>query len=1251
MRVHHINNINKALQVIHDHGIKLVNISSNDIESGNEKLILGLIWLIALNFDGKKLVNSQAVSGIEKSLLTWVNTFTELHGLRVNDFSSSWSDGLAFLYLLHENIPAFDLQSAIKLHPIARLRMAFDLASRQLQIEQLLDPEDVNTIKPDKKSILMYIMCIYNAIDSKKQEQTGMRQLAEHAGSTEEMQLLDEEIDSNRESKRASRVSSDCQEIGAVHPGNLTELDEISLAKSIEDLRQFRSEDAPINPTNVNIVRSIEHTELPTSNLRFDENRLSGIDLVPSKDTPFAWEQKGSRPASTATNFSIEITSYEAAVEEVLTLLLKAEEIISRDLPIAGDLGAARQQFHDHEDFMLKLAEHQSYVGAALEEGSRLISESQNNSGGLSVEEQDEIKHQLILLNERWETLRVRALDVQSKIHSRLAELQLEKIEELKNFLTATEDRISHMSNIGPGPEELKLQLEEHVKLQKDLESLKIMVDGLSNLVVIVDSDHFSDLEDRLSALEERWSHVLKWTAKRWEKLQNIKLCWIKLSIYYKIIFRWTESRERTLKALEGREVKDIGAALERINYLNYCTKDLMSLQNALQELDQIIQVLQQNGCTAQEVSEKIEHLNDKCDALKNILDIQQMRIENIGFNIPQRSKTAPVHRPNSWEDFESQLHSSIGQSNFDVETVELRPISLYVETEVTAKKRKIEQSEDVVRLNESINEMINFLQNIEYKFDDYYRHDLKSKPSYLDLLSQEVKRKASVYSTTKQLLEKCRTEPNTDISIEETQVTDICTKYDQINHKLEDLNVKLKEDLYKDRFYRSLTGFKLVLADLRDWFNGHSHQASKQDLQTKLNNMESLNRDIQETRDLCIPENSVEYSNWLRDLDQFMESWNDMKRAIMRLVQDKGGLDYVNTKIKDLDRFIAKVNESPILYSSVDKMDQNLESLKRLSTEYNELNDIFEHVYEKSSVETIGDLIVNWEKTVNVIHDKVIQQETAIEALNHFKTEYAVIEEMINKMEATLKTDIFIFGEILELHEKLKTYEKLTQELKKIEIEIISIKSFNEILIKNSENEHREALMEKIQHLNDRETELKNLHRNNLQKLNHVITQSEELLAQVDEMEAWLNDLETNTPKSRIADIYSPNEIFQVKSKFQSLKDACEQQTIKFRELNETGSEILLQIDDLIQKHVLGRASFLAKRFTKLNARWNEVTSAVYNQTALLEHISSLAGEFKTLIAGETGYFDKLEKVLRKSPESAADAEEISEELDVSIV
>lgn len=247
------------------------------------------------------------------------------------------------------------------------MRLAFDLAAQHLQIDQLLDPEDVNTNKPDKKSILMYVMCLYHAIDARKIDQGSIQDLVQHFGSTEEIQLLNEvEMDSTRTDDNANQqptvpTISTFHVQEALHVGNVTDLDEISLNKSIENIDEI--------PSPSTIKRSDTFTILKTDNGL--ESKLS----VPTttSDANFATDSNSrpqsysnSRPQSTATNASIEIGSYQNAIEVVLSLLLEAEEVLSKDLASVTDLNEAKQQFQDHEDFMIKLSEYQQYVGSAL---------------------------------------------------------------------------------------------------------------------------------------------------------------------------------------------------------------------------------------------------------------------------------------------------------------------------------------------------------------------------------------------------------------------------------------------------------------------------------------------------------------------------------------------------------------------------------------------------------------------------------------------------------------------------------------------------------------------------------------------------------------------------------------------------------------------------------------------------------------------------------------------------------------------
>lgn len=62
----------------------------------------------------------------------------------IKNFSTSWSDGLAFNALIHRWRPhLFDFSSIAKKHPNARLEHAFRIAQEHLGIDRLLDPEGI----------------------------------------------------------------------------------------------------------------------------------------------------------------------------------------------------------------------------------------------------------------------------------------------------------------------------------------------------------------------------------------------------------------------------------------------------------------------------------------------------------------------------------------------------------------------------------------------------------------------------------------------------------------------------------------------------------------------------------------------------------------------------------------------------------------------------------------------------------------------------------------------------------------------------------------------------------------------------------------------------------------------------------------------------------------------------------------------------------------------------------------------------
>ena len=80
----------------------------------------------------------------------WLCMSTTLcsYEIKVNNFTSSWSDGTAFCAILHRHCPnAFDYTIQVdRAKPMANLQLAFDTAQDLLGVEKLLDPEGVLSI-------------------------------------------------------------------------------------------------------------------------------------------------------------------------------------------------------------------------------------------------------------------------------------------------------------------------------------------------------------------------------------------------------------------------------------------------------------------------------------------------------------------------------------------------------------------------------------------------------------------------------------------------------------------------------------------------------------------------------------------------------------------------------------------------------------------------------------------------------------------------------------------------------------------------------------------------------------------------------------------------------------------------------------------------------------------------------------------------------------------------------------------------
>ncbi|XP_036887040.1 nesprin-2 isoform X2 [Sturnira hondurensis] len=186
-------NIEHALKFLKSRSIKLINIHVTDIIEGNPSIILGLIWTIILHFhiaelaqalscnysqssvDDGSVVKSSPTSSppakkwskaqerwqmsAKKALLLWAQEqCATSEAVSVTDFKSSWRNGMAFLAVIHALRPdLIDMKNVKHRSNQDNLREAFKIAEQELKIPKLLEPEDVDVVNPDEKSIMTYV--------------------------------------------------------------------------------------------------------------------------------------------------------------------------------------------------------------------------------------------------------------------------------------------------------------------------------------------------------------------------------------------------------------------------------------------------------------------------------------------------------------------------------------------------------------------------------------------------------------------------------------------------------------------------------------------------------------------------------------------------------------------------------------------------------------------------------------------------------------------------------------------------------------------------------------------------------------------------------------------------------------------------------------------------------------------------------------------------------------------------------------
>ncbi|KAM4545596.1 spectrin family protein isoform 1-T1 [Odontesthes bonariensis] len=174
MRIHCLENVDKALQFLKEQKVHLENMGSHDIVDGNHRLTLGLIWTIILRFQIQDISveteDNKEKKSAKDALLLWCQMKTAGYpNVNIHNFTTSWRDGLAFNAIVHKHRPdVIEFDNLKRSNAHYNLQNAFNVAEKELGLTKLLDPEDVNVDQPDEKSIITYVATYYHYFSKMK---------------------------------------------------------------------------------------------------------------------------------------------------------------------------------------------------------------------------------------------------------------------------------------------------------------------------------------------------------------------------------------------------------------------------------------------------------------------------------------------------------------------------------------------------------------------------------------------------------------------------------------------------------------------------------------------------------------------------------------------------------------------------------------------------------------------------------------------------------------------------------------------------------------------------------------------------------------------------------------------------------------------------------------------------------------------------------------------------------------------------
>ncbi|XP_059697734.1 utrophin isoform X4 [Haemorhous mexicanus] len=995
---------------------------------------------------------------------------------------------------------------------------------------------------------------------------------------------------------------------------------------------------------------------------------------------------RGETP-STVTEVDMDLDSYQVALEEVLTWLLSAEDAFREQEEISGDVEEVKEQFSTHEGFMMELTAHQSSVGNVLQAGNQLVAQ-----GNLSPEEEFEIQEQMLLLNSRWEELRVESMDRQSRLHDMLMELQKQQLQQLSDWLTVTEERIQKLESqlLAEDLESLQKQLEEHKSLQSDLEAEQVKVNSLTHMVVIVDESSGESataiLEEQLQRLGERWTAVCRWTEDRRVKLQEIQLLWQELLEEQCLLKAWLTEKEEALSKVQTSNFKDQTDLSVNVRKLAILKEDLGMKRQTLDQLNELGQDVAQilgNGRASSKIDQDQEELTQRWDSL-----VQKL------------------------EDYSNQVTQAVGMSQVSQKTAAETPLKEQVVVKQSRqelpppplpKKRQIPgDSEAKKKFDAESTELLNWIsksksaiQAADIKEYKKMRETSRMKEK-LKVIEKERAEKSQMLDELKRsghiLLDQMGKEglPAVDVK---SVMEKILSGWKDVVQNLEEVARKIKYQEDINAYLKEMNELEKTLIEKDDWLKKASSSASQssavlKDLcQQELTHLVSLSPQLEHLKATCKTLTSQPMSpgfiqeNLSGFLDHFkltcqkleerhqqlkkeeerqpsreyVESLQQLKDALSEL---EGKQHCIASGLSEPSKVESALQQAKTVYETLEaqkpRVDKLAEETKAL--EKHASSDI-----KNTYVQEFKDVQGRWDKLKLKISKDAKLLEEIMPKLRIFETDSKVVQKWMDGVKDFLMTEKAVQGDTEGLQRQLdqctmfinemETIEPSLKEMKEVEAAlraqpIVSINTWTKSRLVDCQTQWEKLskqIISQKNRLSESQEKAVNL-KKDLAEMQEWMTQAEEEYLEKDFEYKSPEELENAVEEMKRA----KEDVLQKEVRVKILKDNIKMLATK---VPSSGQDLATELNVVLENYQLlcNRIRGKCHTLEEVWSCWIELLQYLDLETAWLNNLEErvqMTGNLPDKLDAVNDALESLESVLRHPADNRTQIRELGQTL-----